>query len=43
MQPEYVLLFNAISTAIAALDSLKADLISAQQMAEDLYVERQEE
>ena len=36
---EYLLLFNAISDAQIALEQLRADLISAQRQAEDLFIQ----
>ena len=40
MSAEYLLLFNQISQAIEELDTLKEQLIQAQQRAEDLYIEK---
>lgn len=35
---EYLLLFNAIADAEQALESLRLKLISAQQLAEEMYI-----
>lgn len=40
MTKEYLLLFNAVTDAIAALEQLRERLILAQQKAEDAYLER---
>ncbi len=37
---EYTLLFNAIIDAIGKLDALKAELILAQQHAEEIVISR---
>lgn len=37
---EYLCLFRAISDALKIIDQLRADLIFAQQNAENLYLER---
>ena len=42
MTKEYLLLFNAITDAIKALKDLQAELMMAQQNAEDIYLERTE-
>lgn len=38
ISPEYTLLFNTITDAIAQLDSLRAALVQAQIRAETLYI-----
>lgn len=38
MSKEYLLLFNAITDAIRALQDLQLTLILAQQAAEDLFI-----
>ena len=40
MTKEYLLLFNAITDAINALQDLQDSLMTAQQKAEDIYTER---
>ena len=40
--PEYYLLFNAITDAISALESLRQALIAAQLRAENLYISRED-
>ena len=42
MAKEYLLLFNAVTDAIKALQELQVTLMMAQQQAEDLYLERTE-
>ena len=42
MSKEYLLLFNAVTDAIKALQELQIALMVAQQSAEDLYMERTE-
>jgi hypothetical protein len=37
---EYILLFNKISDAIEKLEELKQELISAQQKAEEIFIEK---
>ena len=37
---EYLFLFRAISDALKTIEQLRADLIFAQQNAENLYLER---
>ena len=39
---EYLLLFNALTDAEEALAQIRADLMAAQQQAEDLFLERTE-
>ena len=39
MNKEYCVLFNAITDAINALDRVRELLMSAQQEAEELYIE----
>ena len=38
---EYILLFNKISDAIEKLEDLKQELISAQQKAEEIFIEKE--
>ena len=38
---EYILLFNKISDAIEKLEELKQKLISAQQKAEEIFIEKE--
>lgn len=38
---EYLLLFNAITTATQALQQLQQQLITAQQLAEDIYLQEE--
>ena len=40
MEKEYILLFNAITKAIEALEELRDYLIQAQQMAEEIYISK---
>ena len=40
---EYLLLFNAITDAEEALQTLRARLIAAQQQAESLFLEKESE
>lgn len=40
MTKEYLLLFNAVTDAIKALQNLQITLMTVQQKAEDLYLER---
>lgn len=40
MTKEYLLLFNAVTDAIKALQNLQITLMTVQQQAEDLYLER---
>ena len=40
MTEEYILLFNTITDALGTLESLRAELIAAQQKAEELYISR---
>ena len=40
---EYLLLFNAITDAEETLQALRAQLIAAQQQAEDAFLEEAEE
>ena len=40
---EYSVLFNAITDAIRALQELQLALMTAQQKAEELYIEETEE
>lgn len=42
MNEEYTYLFNTITDAINRLEELKRSLISAQQQAEQIYMERGE-
>ena len=42
MTKEYLILFGAISDAIASLQTLQATLIAAQQAAEEAYISRDE-
>ena len=42
MTKEYLFLFNAVTDAILALESLRAELMAAQQTAEELYVESED-
>ena len=37
---EYILLFNAITDALETLDSLRKQLMEAQQQAEEIYISR---
>lgn len=39
---EYLLLFNAITDAEAALERLRQELMTAQRQAEELFVETRE-
>jgi len=39
---EYLLLFNAITDAESALERLRQELMTAQQQAEELFVETRE-
>lgn len=39
---EYTLLFNAVTDAIDKLDSLRAELIIAQQQAEETVISRED-
>lgn len=39
---EYVLLFNAITDAISALEALRERLMDAQIQAEEIYISREE-
>lgn len=39
MKKEYCVLFNAITDALNALDRVRELLMSAQQEAEELYIE----
>lgn len=39
---EYLLLFNAITDAQESLDRIRAELLSAQQRAEELYLAQTE-
>ena len=39
---EYVVLFNVITEAEEALHTLQEKLIKAQQLAEDIYINREE-
>lgn len=39
MKKEYLLLFNAVTDAIKALQDLQLALVLAQQKAEDLFIE----
>ena len=38
---EYILLFNKISDAIEKLEELKQGLFSAQQKAEEIFIEKE--
>ena len=38
---EYILLFNKISDAIEKLEELKQEPISAQQKAEEIFIEKE--
>lgn len=38
MSEEYTLLFNSITDALETLDSLRKQLMDAQQKAEELYI-----
>ena len=40
MSEEYILLFNAITDALATLETIRNDLIQAQQMAEEIYISK---
>ena len=42
MTKEYVLLFSAVTDAIAELEELRELLIRAQQDAEEIYISREE-
>jgi hypothetical protein len=42
MTKEYLLLFNAVTDAIKALQDLQLALMTAQQTAEELFLERTE-
>ena len=42
MTKEYLFLFNAVTDAILALESLRAELMAAQQTAEEIYVESED-
>lgn len=42
MTKEYLFLFNAVTDAIKALQELQFALITAQQTAEELFLERME-
>lgn len=42
MTKEYLLLFNAVTDAIIALEALRASLIAVQQKAEEIYLEGEE-
>lgn len=37
---EYILLFNTITDALETLDSLRKQLMEAQQQAEEIYISR---
>lgn len=39
MNKEYCVLFNAVTDALNALDRVRELLVSAQQEAEELYIE----
>ena len=41
MSEEYILLFNTITDALEALDSLRKQLMEAQQQAEEIYISRE--
>jgi hypothetical protein len=40
MPEEYTLLFNAITDALEALEKIRAELIWAQQQAEEIYISK---
>ena len=40
MPEEYILLFNAITDALATLETIRNDLMQAQQMAEEIYISK---
>lgn len=40
MSEEYTLLFNTITGALETLDSLRKQLIEAQQTAEEIYISK---
>ena len=42
MTKEYLLLFRAVTDAIAALDRLREQLMAAQCAAEELYITRED-
>ena len=40
MTEEYILLFNTITDTLETLDALRAELIHAQQRAEEIYISK---
>ena len=43
IQREYIILFNAITDTESTLELLRRQLIATQQLAEELYISRQDE
>ena len=40
MSEEYTLLFNAITDALETLETIRKDLIQAQQQAEEIWISK---